>query len=81
MIDDQPTLFEVARRDDREVCPGPHVLMPCMGYACGGDILTKTGGFLFLQPDNFHEIGCSDCAAFGHAALSAEIQRQQGRQA
>lgn len=71
------TLFEI---DDREQTTGPHVLLPNMAYACGGNILTKTGGFMFLGADNFAEIGCADCAAIGHDALLTEQRAQQGRQ-
>lgn len=77
---EQPALFEVPRRDDREVCPGPHVLMPCMAYACGRDILTATGGFLLLGPGNWDQVGCPECRAPGPEALTAEIRRQQGHQ-
>ena len=66
--------------DDREPAAGPHVLMPNMGYACGGSILTKQGGFMFLGPDNWHEVGCPECRGLGHAELLEEQHAQQGRQ-
>lgn len=77
---DAHTLAQRARRDAREVCPGPHVLLPNMSYACGGSILTKTGGFMFIGPDNFADIGCPDCAAIGHDELRTEVRRQQGKE-
>lgn len=67
--------------DDREPSTGPHVLMPNMAYACGGNPLTKQGGFMFLGLDNFAEVGCADCRAVGRDALFAEQRAMQGRQA
>lgn len=67
--------------DDRKPAIGPHVLLPNMGYACGGSILDKQGGFLFLGLHNFAEVGCPECRAIGHDALLAEQKAQQGRQA
>lgn len=75
---EQPTLFRV---DEREQCPGPHVLLPNMSYACGGDITAKTGGFMFIGPDNYSEVGCPDCSAIGHQELRLAVRRIQGRSA
>lgn len=72
------TLFEI---DEREQVDGPHVLLPNMSYACGGNVLTKTGGFMFLGLTNFAEIGCPTCRTIGHDALLTEQRAQQGRQA
>lgn len=73
-----PTLFDL---DDRTPSAGPHVLMPSMGYACGGSILTTQGGFMFLTETNFDQVGCPECRALGHVELLAEQRAQQGRQA
>lgn len=75
-----PALFEL---DDREPAIGPHVLLPNMGYACGGSILTKQGSFTFLtNAELFNgQVGCPDCHGLGFDALQAEQRAQQGRQA
>lgn len=71
-------LFQI---DDREPTPGPHVLMPSMGYACGGSILTKQGGFVVgAAGDNWPRVGCPECRAIGQDVLLAEQAAQQGRQ-
>lgn len=72
------TLFEI---DDREPATGPHVLLPDMSYACGGNILTKAGGFMFLGADNFAAVGCGECRTIGPAELLATQRAMQGRQA
>lgn len=73
------TLFEV---DNREIAQGPHVLMPWMGYACGGSILTKQGGFVVgAGGDNWPRVGCPACRALGQDQLVAEQAAAQGRQA
>ena len=35
--------------DDRPVSDLFHILMPCMAWACGGDIVTKGGHIEFLS--------------------------------
>jgi hypothetical protein len=58
-----------------------HVLMPCMGYACGGDIVTKGGHFVFDPVGERGKVTCPECRALDPDDLRAERDRQQGRQA
>lgn len=81
----QPALFEL---DQPRPAPVPgddltHVLMPCMGYACGESILTVRGHFVmgvYLEKD-WDAIDCPQCRACGRDEIRAEMGRQQGRQA
>lgn len=58
-----------------------HVLMPCMAYACGGDIVTKGGHFVFDPVGERGKVDCPECRALDPDALVVEMRRQQGRQA
>lgn len=57
-----------------------HVLMPCMTYACGGDIV-NTGGRFQVGINDWSAIDCPDCRVFGEDGLRAEMRRQQSEQA
>jgi hypothetical protein len=57
-----------------------HVLMPCMAYACGGDIVSK-GGHFQVGINDWSAVSCPDCRALDPDALRVEMRRQQGAQA
>jgi hypothetical protein len=57
-----------------------HVLMPCMAYACGGDIVTKGGHFVF-SPHERDQLTCPECLALDPGQLEVEMRRQQEVQA
>lgn len=57
-----------------------HVVMPCMGYACGGSILDG-GAFVIGPLPHWDRVTCPKCRALGIAELVAECRRQQTDQA
>lgn len=78
----QLALFDVApprRTDRRPDSDLTHILMPCMAWACGGDIVTKGGHIAFL--DQLDRVTCPDCLALDPEELRSEQRRQQGKQA
>lgn len=67
--------------EERAARPGDpdavHVLMPHMGYACGGNILTKAGRSV-CGPWDWDQVTCPDCRAPGQDALLRALHRMQG---
>lgn len=57
-----------------------HVVMPCMGYACGGSLLDG-GNFVIGPLPYWDRVTCPDCRAIGVDDLVAECRRQQSDQA
>ena len=85
-MSEQAALFDLPGRgkygDPGWTDPDPHchVLMPCMAYACGGDVLQ--GGTFVLGPSReWDKVTCPECLGLGREALREECQRQQGAQA
>jgi hypothetical protein len=57
-----------------------HVLMPCMAYACGEDIVTVGGSFQ-VGINDWAKVTCPGCRSRDPEELRAEMLRQQGAQA
>lgn len=57
-----------------------HVLMPCMAYACGEDIVT-VGGHFQVGIVSWRKVTCRACRAFDPEDLRATMRIQQGNQA
>ena len=74
--DDAPLFVEPASTSDLI-----HVVMPSMGYACGGTMLEDGGGFIIGPLPFWDRVTCPDCLAPGIDALVEECRRQQSDQA
>ena len=75
------TLFNVPTSHTRH-SSRRHVLMPCMGFACGRSMLDDDcqNDPWVLGSSEWHWVTCEDCRAPGQAEVSAEVQAQQRRQ-
>lgn len=56
-----------------------HVLMPCMAYACGQNIVDHGGSFQ-VGINNWDAITCPGCRRHDPDELRADMRRQQGMQ-
>lgn len=57
-----------------------HVLMPCMVFACGRDMI-HDGGRFQVGINDWSAIDCHGCRSLGQDDLRAEMSRQQSTQA
>lgn len=78
----QGALFDVPESATRH-SNRRHVVMPSMGFACGRSMLDDDcrNDPWVLGSSQWCWVTCPDCLALGQAAVSAECQAQQRRQA